>query len=370
MRLPRIVLPLAVTLLAAPSPATAASGGAAFAPAISNSSAADIASSRGGVSAPPASAVKAPANRRGSAAGGGAYAGVETRSGPRRTRRATAPRGTTRRKDKRRPRRARPRPVAVAAFSVAGGRFYHGGRPLRVIVRLRGRGGPWTVTLVARRDARAAAANGSSSSYRVDLGIGRSGSDLTASVTPQALLPTAPGTVALTLAVRDRRGQRVPLRGAPTVAVRVLANAFPVRGTWRFAGADGAFGADRGHYRHQGQDIVASEGTPVVAPAAGVVVHVAYQRGGAGHYVVLRDERAGRDYVFMHLAAGSLRVHEGDRVTTGQQLAAVGATGRASGPHLHFEVWRGRWQDGGEPIDPLPLLRRWASAEGITESAS
>jgi murein DD-endopeptidase MepM/ murein hydrolase activator NlpD len=46
-------------------------------------------------------------------------------------------------------------------------------------------------------------------------------------------------------------------------------------------------------------------------------------------------------------------------VRTGQVLAAVGRTGTASAPHLHFEIWRGRWYKGGEPIDPLPYLAVW-----------
>jgi murein DD-endopeptidase MepM/ murein hydrolase activator NlpD len=54
-------------------------------------------------------------------------------------------------------------------------------------------------------------------------------------------------------------------------------------------------------------------------------------------------------------------VPPGQAVTGGQQLAQVGATGDASGPHLHFELWIGGWfVRGGAPVDPLPQLKRWA----------
>jgi murein DD-endopeptidase MepM/ murein hydrolase activator NlpD len=76
--------------------------------------------------------------------------------------------------------------------------------------------------------------------------------------------------------------------------------------------------------------------------------------------VVLDGGGEDRDYAFMHLRAGSVVVEEGDRVRTGQHIADVGDTGRSSGPHLHFEVWPGGWHEaGGEPVDPLPLLRAW-----------
>jgi murein DD-endopeptidase MepM/ murein hydrolase activator NlpD len=77
--------------------------------------------------------------------------------------------------------------------------------------------------------------------------------------------------------------------------------------------------------------------------------------------VVLHGTGEDRDYVFMHFATGSTLVQEGQTVRAGQQLGQVGATGDASGPHLHFEVWvGGGWYTGGHPIDPLPLLQAWA----------
>jgi murein DD-endopeptidase MepM/ murein hydrolase activator NlpD len=61
----------------------------------------------------------------------------------------------------------------------------------------------------------------------------------------------------------------------------------------------------------------------------------------------------------MHLRDASL-VDQGDHVYTGQPIGFVGDTGRASGCHLHFEIWKAPgWYSGGTAIDPLPLLQAW-----------
>jgi murein DD-endopeptidase MepM/ murein hydrolase activator NlpD len=136
---------------------------------------------------------------------------------------------------------------------------------------------------------------------------------------------------------------------------------FPVQGTYTLGGNDAKFGAGRTGHSHQGQDILAASGTPVVSPRAGFVHWRAFQRDGAGHYVVVRGDD-GRDYVFMHLLDGSVAVQKGQAVTAGQQLGAVGSTGRSSGPHLHFEIWPDGWYaEGSKPIDPLPDLLAWAA---------
>jgi murein DD-endopeptidase MepM/ murein hydrolase activator NlpD len=136
---------------------------------------------------------------------------------------------------------------------------------------------------------------------------------------------------------------------------------FPVQGPYTLGGEDARVGARRTGHVHQGQDILAAAGTPVVAPRAGFVSWRAYQKGGAGHYVVLRGDDA-RDYVFMHLRNGSVLVQKGQAVTAGQALAAVGSTGASTGPHLHFEIWPHGWYaEGSKPIDPLPDLLAWAS---------
>ena len=133
----------------------------------------------------------------------------------------------------------------------------------------------------------------------------------------------------------------------------------PIAGAFDWGGPDAGFGAKRPGHRHQGQDLAAASGTPVVAPYRGVVTAVQYQAKGAGRYVVIDGEDY--DYVFMHLRTGSIVVREGERVRTGQAIGEVGSTGESSGPHLHFELWVGAWYDGGHPIDPLPLLQQWAS---------
>lgn len=99
---------------------------------------------------------------------------------------------------------------------------------------------------------------------------------------------------------------------------------------------------------HSGMDIAAAQGTPVKAPAAGIVTFAApdlYLTGGT----VLIDHGAGVSSNFLHLSRIDVKV--GDRVEQGQVFAAVGATGRATGPHLH---WGMNWFT--TRIDPLLLL--------------
>jgi murein DD-endopeptidase MepM/ murein hydrolase activator NlpD len=146
---------------------------------------------------------------------------------------------------------------------------------------------------------------------------------------------------------------------APAAATNGL---FPVKGPYDFGGPDARFGAARSGHIHQGQDVAAAEGTPVVAPKAGTVHWRAYQAGGAGYYVVLDADGENYMYVFMHLRQGSVLVSKGDHVAAGQQIGQVGNTGSSEGPHLHFEVWDGVWYGGGHPIDPLPILKAWEAS--------
>ncbi len=167
-----------------------------------------------------------------------------------------------------------------------------------------------------------------------------------------------------------RSTTRTPSRGIaspgtppvdPTPTVSTVAGTFPVQGPYSFGGDGSRFGAGRPGHRHQGQDVSAASGTPMVAPVAGTVTWKANQPGGAGIYLVVRGAADQRDYVFMHNKRGTVLVVPGQAVAAGQQIAQVGSTGSSSGPHLHFEIWLGGWGTrSGAPIDPLPQLQRWA----------
>jgi murein DD-endopeptidase MepM/ murein hydrolase activator NlpD len=161
---------------------------------------------------------------------------------------------------------------------------------------------------------------------------------------------------------RRRRAQPQPPPEPPPLPLLPPGDhVFPVAGTYTLGGEDSKFGAPRSGHTHMGHDLSAARGTPVVAPYAGVIDWVRYQRAGAGHYVVL-DADDEHDYVFMHLRRGSIPVVAGQRVAAGEQIGEVGNSGRSFGAHLHFEVWTGGWYEkGGAPVDPLPLLEAWAA---------
>jgi murein DD-endopeptidase MepM/ murein hydrolase activator NlpD len=202
----------------------------------------------------------------------------------------------------------------------------------------------------------------SGGTYRANLGSRRTGITNAYTWTPPRVAPT--GTYRVRITARNPRGFSVVR--ATTVGVSPPAPAsdhlFPVAGPHSFGGPDARFGAQRSGHTHQGQDIIAASGTPIVAPHSGRITWVAFQAAAAGYYVVMASDGEPYYFVFMHLLKGSTAVRSGDQVTAGQQIGAVGATGDAQGPHLHFEIWDGPWYNGGHPIDPLPFLRQWPGA--------
>lgn len=98
---------------------------------------------------------------------------------------------------------------------------------------------------------------------------------------------------------------------------------------------------------HKGVDFSLPIGSPIIAPADGVVEKIAYQAGGAGRYIMIRH---GRQYqtVYMHLSKTLVKV--GQTVKRGERIALSGNTGRSTGPHLHYE-----FHINGRPVNPMTV---------------
>lgn len=170
-----------------------------------------------------------------------------------------------------------------------------------------------------------------------------------------------------TLRVRNasnvaRTDRRVRITSRSLAGTDVAAGAemiFPIKGRHDMGQTPtNGFGGGRGH---QGHDMFADCGTPLVAVTSGEVQAKAYH-SAAGHYVVIKGG-SGESFAYMHLRSAS-NLSTGDRVSVGDSVGRVGDTGRVTGCHLHFEQWTAPgWYTGGRATDPLPLLRELESAE-------
>ena len=103
-----------------------------------------------------------------------------------------------------------------------------------------------------------------------------------------------------------------------------------------------------GGRRHDGIDFPAPYGTPIGAAGVGTVISAGWNSGGYGNLVIVQH-RLGYQTWYAHQSR--FAVHVGSRVAGGVVIGYVGATGHATGPHLHFEV-----RHNGVPIDPNPLF--------------
>ena len=143
--------------------------------------------------------------------------------------------------------------------------------------------------------------------------------------------------------VAARTGSRTTVsRGEPGSR---LGGEAPLR--WPLQGVLYSRFGPRGATRHDGIDISAPAGTPIEAAADGTVIYAGVQRG-YGNIVILRHQG---DLVTIYAHNQRNLVEEGQQVKAGEPVALVGATGRATGPHCHFEVRRGT-----TPHDPLDFL--------------
>jgi len=170
---------------------------------------------------------------------------------------------------------------------------------------------------------------------------------------------------------RERRARLAALaaaRGAyltsmPVVGGATLAGALPA-GDYLFPVAGPAtFTNDWGYARpggrsHQGIDLFATKGTPVVAVADGSLFNVGFN--GLGGWRLWVRDTSGNGFYYAHLSAYSPVAVEGASVTRGTVLGYVGDSGDAQGtsPHLHFEIHPG----GGGPVPPYPIVTGWPRA--------
>ncbi|MEW7848995.1 M23/M56 family metallopeptidase [Massilia aurea] len=115
---------------------------------------------------------------------------------------------------------------------------------------------------------------------------------------------------------------------------------------------------------HHGIDLAAPRGTPVRAVAAGTVLEAAFDAAW-GHYVRV-DHGGDTSSLLIHL--DRIDVVPGQRVKAGELLGASGASGKATGPHLHLEYWEG-WQRL-DPVKMLPDLLQHATTKAIARRAA
>jgi murein DD-endopeptidase MepM/ murein hydrolase activator NlpD len=104
------------------------------------------------------------------------------------------------------------------------------------------------------------------------------------------------------------------------------------------------------HYGHWAIDIAATYGSKVVAAAPGKVIFAGWKSNGGGYQVWI-SHGSNIYTTYNHMSA--ITVSNGASVGRGAQVGRIGATGDATGPHLHFEVWNGHIWDGGQRVNPL-----------------
>ncbi|MFN4072784.1 MAG: peptidoglycan DD-metalloendopeptidase family protein [Thermus sp.] len=157
------------------------------------------------------------------------------------------------------------------------------------------------------------------------------------------------------LDLKNQLREVVPALERTLEVERSLPRGLPLRG---YEGITSFFGMRKnpfgpGYEFHDGLDLAAPYGAPVYATGSGVVAQAGWM--GAYGLAVLLDHAEGYQTLYGHLSR--LAVRPGQRVEKGQVLGYVGSTGRSTGPHLHYSVYR-----HGTPRDPRPYLDPlWAS---------
>ena len=157
-------------------------------------------------------------------------------------------------------------------------------------------------------------------------------------------------------------GKATPVVLADGVTVGPAGLAIPVAGVKASALTDTFTQARAGGARvHDAIDIMAAEGSPVVAAAPGTIEKLYFSNGGGGISAYIRSDDGLWTFYYAHLSAYAPGLAEGQHLLRGAAVGYVGHTGNASadGPHLHFAINRmapgEKWYNG-TPINPYPLL--------------
>ncbi|MGH9822388.1 MAG: peptidoglycan DD-metalloendopeptidase family protein [Blastocatellia bacterium] len=119
------------------------------------------------------------------------------------------------------------------------------------------------------------------------------------------------------------------------------------------------FGAHRSRHVHQGVDIAAKRGTPIDASGAGQVVYAGWAKG-YGNTVVIKHQD---DLYTRYAHADRVLEQQGETVKAGQEVATVGSTGHATGPHLHFEVIQ-----NGRHVNPLKVVNAFRKRSSVSRT--
>lgn len=168
--------------------------------------------------------------------------------------------------------------------------------------------------------------------------------------------PSPPRSLAASSSVTlgQMLGRKVPTLMAPPAGPVAPADSsiLPASGSGMVRPADGRISSEFGprvhpvtgkQRPHNGIDVAGPVGAPIRAAADGTVTFAGV-RGGYGNLIIV-DHGDGRETYYAHNSANG--VSAGDRVSAGQHIGAVGATGQVTGPHLHFEV-----RVNGTPVEP------------------
>jgi murein DD-endopeptidase MepM/ murein hydrolase activator NlpD len=159
----------------------------------------------------------------------------------------------------------------------------------------------------------------------------------------------APSPSATTQAPSKAATPAAPKAAATTKAAPKPAWVSPMPG----AGTTSCFGMRWG-VLHAGIDLAADAGTPIHAAGAGTVIGAGWLYTGYGISVVIDH---GNGYLTHYAHQSRVAVQAGQKVVAGQLIGYEGSTGDSTGPHLHFEVHQGLWNQ----IDPAP----WMRARGV-----